>query len=158
MDGFLGTRASVMLDVVFLAMFIVVPVMGWSIYEVKYHQRYVLHKWLQLALAGILLTAVTAFEVDMRFFTDWQERAQASPYYSSAVNWVKIALGIHLFFAIPTAVLWMYVVWHALKYIPCPPCPSEHSAKHIRWAKLAAWEMLGTAVTGWIFYYLAFVA
>ena len=30
-NGFLGTRASIMLDVVFLAMFLVLPVLAWSI-------------------------------------------------------------------------------------------------------------------------------
>jgi hypothetical protein len=112
----------------------------------------------QLALATVLLVAVLAFEIDMRFFTDWQELARPSPYFSSPINWVKIALVWHLFFAVPTAFIWVFVVWHALRYIPDPPRPSEHSARHIRWAWLAAWEMLGTAVTGWAFYYLAFVA
>jgi putative membrane protein len=157
MDGFLGTRASLMLDVVFLAMFAVIPVMAWSIWQVRRHGRYVLHKRVQLALASVLLVAVLAFEIDMRI-NGWQSRALPSPFYLSPVNWVKVALGIHLFFAIPTAFLWVYVVWHALRNIPNPPQPSEHSARHIRWAWLAAWEMLGTAVTGWIFYYLAFVA
>lgn len=158
MDGFLGTRASVMLDVVFLAMFAVVPLMLWSICQVRYRRRYLLHKRVQLALAAVLLVAVLAFEIDMRFFTDWQVRAEPSPFFTSPVNWVKIALWIHLFFAIPTAVIWVYVVWHALRYIPDPPRPSEHSARHIRWAWFAAWEMAGTAVTGWAFYYLAFMA
>ncbi|MEX2140667.1 MAG: DUF420 domain-containing protein [Pirellulales bacterium] len=158
MDGFLGTRASLMLDVVFLAMFAVVPLMLWSICQVRYRRRYLLHKRVQLALAAVLLVAVLAFEIDMRFFTDWQVRAEPSPYFTSPVNWVKIALWIHLFFAIPTAILWIYVVWHALRYIPDPPAPSQHSAKHIRWAWIAAWEMVGTALTGWAFYYLAFMA
>jgi len=158
MDGFLGTRASLMLDVVFVAMFAVVPVMLWSIAQVRYRRRYTLHKRVQLVLAAILLIAVLAFEIDMRFFTDWQLRAERSPYFSSATNWVKVALGVHLFFAIPTAFLWIYVVWHALRNIPDPPRPSEHSAHHIRWAWAAAWEMIGTALTGWVFYYLAFVA
>jgi putative membrane protein len=158
MDGFLGTRASLMLDVVFLAMFAVVPVMLWNIAQVRYHRRYLLHKWMQLGLATVLLVAVLAFEIDIRFFTDWQARAEPSPYFTSSVNWVKVALGVHLFFAIPTAVIWVYVVWHALRHIPNPPGPSKHSAKHIRWAWIAAWEMIGTAVTGWAFYYLAFMA
>ena len=157
MDGFLGTRASLMLDVVFVVMFVVVPVMAWSIWQVRRHRRYVLHKRVQLALASVLLVAVLAFEIDMRM-NGWQDRALPSPFYLSPVNWVKVALGVHLFFAIPTALLWVYVVWHALRYIPNPPRPSVHSARHIRWAWFAAWEMLGTAVTGWIFYYLAFVA
>jgi hypothetical protein len=158
MNGFLGTRASLMLDVVFLTMFVVVPVMAWSIWQVRRHRRYVLHKRVQLALATVLLAAVLAFEVDIRFFTEWQALAAGSPYYASPINWVKIALAVHLFFAVPTAFLWGYVVWHALRYIPNPPRPSQHSARHKRWAWLAAWEMLGTAVTGWVFYYLAFAA
>ena len=158
MDGFLGTRASLMLDVVFLTMFAVVPVMGFSIWQVKYRRRYVLHKRLQLTLAAVLLTAVLAFEIDMRFFTDWQQHAQKSPYFSGQINWVKVALAVHLCFAVPTTFLWIYVTWHALRYIPIPPGPSGYSAHHIRWARWAAWEMLGTAVTGWLFYYLAFMA
>ena len=55
-DGFLGTRASFMLDFVFLAMFAVIPIMGWSIYQVKFRRRYQLHKWVQVAL-GIVLAA-----------------------------------------------------------------------------------------------------
>ena len=49
-----------MLDVVFLAMFVVVPVMLYSIYLVRYRRRYRLHKRLQLGLGLILLMAVTA--------------------------------------------------------------------------------------------------
>jgi hypothetical protein len=158
MEGFLGTRASLMLDVVFLTMFAVVPAMGFSIWLVKYRRRYLLHKRIQIALAALLLTAVLAFEIDMRLFTDWEELAFNSPYFSGPVNWVKTALVVHLCFAVPTTVLWIYVTWHALRYIPNPPRPSQHSAHHIRWARWAAWEMLGTAVTGWLFYYLAFVA
>jgi uncharacterized membrane protein YozB (DUF420 family) len=157
MDGLLGTRASLMLDVVFVAMFVVVPVMAWNIWQVRRRRRYLLHKRVQLALASVLLVSVLAFEIDMRLY-GWQDRAMPSPYFSSPVNWVKVALAVHLFFAVPTALLWVYVVWHALRNIPNPPRPSEHSARHKRWAWLAAWEMLGTAVTGWVFYYLAFVA
>jgi hypothetical protein len=80
-NGFLGTRASFMLDVVVLAMLAVLPLLAWSIYLVKYRHQYALHKKMQLILAGLLLVAVGAFEVDMRFITDWEERAAPSPYY-----------------------------------------------------------------------------
>jgi putative membrane protein len=157
MDGFLGTRASLMLDVVFVTMFAVVPIMAWSIWQVKHRQRYTLHKRVQLILAAVLLVAVLAFELDMRI-SGWEELARESPYFASPVNWVKVALWVHLFFAVPTAFLWVFVVWHALRYIPNPPMPSKHSPRHILYGRLAAWEMLGTAVTGWLFYYLAFMA
>ncbi|HEY5312321.1 MAG TPA: DUF420 domain-containing protein, partial [Pirellulales bacterium] len=74
-NGFLGFRASIMLDVVFLAMFAIVPLLAWSIFEVKIRRRYALHKRVQLTLAGILLVAVFLFELDMRFVSGWRDRA-----------------------------------------------------------------------------------
>jgi uncharacterized membrane protein YozB (DUF420 family) len=156
--GFLGTRASLMLDVVFLAMFLVLPLLGVSIYFVK-RGWYPLHKKMQLVLGVTLLLAVIAFEVDMRFITDWEKLAEPSPYYQvDAWSTVWTALSIHLCFAIPAAFLWGYVIVQALRKFPDPPKPGPHSAAHNRWAWLATGSMVMTAVTGWIFYYLAFVA
>ncbi len=155
-NGFLpGSRASIMLDVVFLAMFLVVPVLGWSIYLVRYRRNYALHKKLQLALAATLLIAVGLFEIDMQLMTDWEQRAVASPYYPREV-WTSLA--VHLCFAIPTFLLWIAVVTRALRRFPKPPAPSPHSASHVFWARLAALGMLLTAATGWVFYWLAFMA
>lgn len=161
-DGFLrflGFRGSLMLDVVFLAMFAVLPVLAISVYLVK-RRRFELHKKLQLTLGMVLLVAVVAFEVDMRIH-DWTERADLSPYFSAETKWscpAGIALIIHLFFAIPTALVWAVVTVQALRKFPHPPQPGTHSASHKFWGWLAVLEMCGTALTGWIFYYLAFVA
>jgi uncharacterized membrane protein YozB (DUF420 family) len=153
-DGFLGTRASLMLDVVFAAMFIVLPVLAWSIQQVRRHRRYALHKRVQLMLGAVLLVAVTLFEIDMRL-NDWTLRAAPSPYYPQPAN---LSLAIHLCFAVPTALLWLVVIVRALRRFPKPPLPGEHSRQHIFWGWLAAMGMAGTAITGWIFYWLAFAA
>ena len=157
-DGFLGTRGSLMLDVVFLAMFLVVPLLAWSILLAKRGQL-VLHKKVQLTLATVLLLAVTAFELEMRI-VGWELRAEPSPYWSSTDwnDWVHYSLAVHLFFAIPTALLWLVVVIRALRQFPKPPAPNHHSSSHRFWAALASFEMFMTAVTGWIFYWLAFAA
>jgi len=63
-----------------------------------------------------------------------------------------------LCFSISTAVLWVFVVVQAMRKIPDPPGPSEYSSRHEFWARLAAADMLMTAVTGWVFYWMAFVA
>jgi putative membrane protein len=155
--GFLGTRASLMLDVVFLAMFAVLPVLGYSVYLVKYQRRFALHKKIQLVLGAVLLVTVTLFEVDMRI-NGWKTLAKDSPYYGDGWTGVWISLYIHLFFAISTTFLWIWVIVAAVRKFPKPPAPGEHSRQHIVLARLATFDMVATAVTGWIFYWLAFVA
>lgn len=161
-DGFLPLgRGSVMLDVVFLAMFVVVPALAVSIYLVKSRGNYALHKRLQLVLAAVLLAAVLLFEIDMQFITKWETRAEPSPYFAEANKWTcpaGISLIVHLSFAVPTLLLWIYVVVQALRLFSSPPKPGPHSATHARTGWAASIGMLMTAVTGWIFYWLAFVA
>lgn len=157
MEGFLGNRASFMLDVVFTAMFVVIPVMAASIYLVKL-RRYELHKRIQMGLAIVLLIAITLFEIDIRL-NGWRERALDSPFYHA--NWayglVNWSLWIHLTFAITTFALWAFVVVHALRRSPIPKSPTQRSTDHHFWAKLAAMNMGMTAITGCTFYVLAFV-
>ncbi|MDX1946790.1 MAG: DUF420 domain-containing protein [Pirellulaceae bacterium] len=162
MPGFLGTRGSLMLDVVFLAMFVVVPVLAVSLFLVKARRQYQLHKTLQLTMACVLLAAVLLFELDMQLFTRWEDRAVGSPYFTGeATKWtspVGRALLVHLSFAIPTLLLWIFVVVQALRKFARPPAPGPHSHSHARWGWLASIGMALTAVTGWIFYWMAFVA
>jgi putative membrane protein len=159
--GFIpGSRGSLMLDVVFLAMFAVVPLLIASIYLVKYRRQYELHKRLQLAMAGVLLVAVLLFELDIRL-NGWEERAAESPYFDAARKWTcpaGLSLIVHLSFAVPTLVLWVMVVTQALRKFSRPPGPGPHSRWHARWGFIAAAGMVLTAVTGWLFYWLAFVA
>lgn len=176
-DGFLGTRASITLDLVFAAMFAILPVLAWSVWQVKRRRRYELHKRVQLALAAVLALAVTLFEIDMRFISGWRERALPSPFFAPTAAgpvWTFVyrgllgesevpglvfrVLAIHLVFAISTTVLWIAVTVRALRRFPTPPAPGEHSRSHRFWGQLAAWDMALTAATGWAFYWLAFVA
>ncbi len=153
-DGFLPFRGSFMLDVVFLAMFAVVPALAYSIYLVRYRRAYALHRRIQLALGAVLLITVLAFEADMRLH-GWRLRAEPSPFYPGLTNPV---LAVHLAFAVSTALLWVVVIARALKRFPFPPRPGEHSPAHRLWGRLAAAGMFLTAATGWLFYYLAFIA
>ena len=159
-DGFLGSRATLMLDIVFVSMFAIVPLMLWSIHLVKRHARYRVHKRMQLTLGATLLVAVSAFEVEQQLIP-WEARAEPSPYFDAVHPWtcpVGISLIIHLFFAVPTVFLWIFVIVQALRKFPRDPLPGQYSKSHIWWARWAAFEMAMTAVTGWAFYYLAFVA
>jgi putative membrane protein len=155
--GFLPSRGSFMLDVVFLAMFAVLPVLAYSIYLVKQRRAYALHKRIQITLAAVLLVTVTAFEVDLNFVTkDWRPLAEPSRFYDA--GWVDRCLWVHLAFAVPTPLLWVFVIVQGLRYFPNPPQPNAYSRRHARWAWLATVSMFFTAVTGWLFYWMAFVA
>ncbi len=158
-NGFLGTRASLMLDLVFLAMFAILPVLAFSIYLVRNRRAYQLHKRLQLGIGIVLAAAVSLFEIDMRVH-GWTDRAAASPYYGTAESpgLVHLSLYIHLFFAISTSVLWIVVIARALRHFPDPPVPGPHSASHKTFGWLAAIDLAATSLTGWIFYWLAFAA
>jgi uncharacterized membrane protein YozB (DUF420 family) len=157
LNGFLGTRASLMLDLVFLAMFAVLPVLGWSVWLVRSRRNYALHKKAQLALGAVLLVTVAAFEIDMRLH-GWRERARPSRFYGSEGQWglVDLSLGVHLLFAVSTAVLWVWVIVGAWRNFDVPPRPNLYSHTHRRLAWLATIDMGLTALTGWVFYLLAF--
>ena len=160
-DGFLGCRGSFMMDVVVVAMALVLGVMSFSIFQVRSKRKFQFHKQIQLALGIVLLLAITAFEIDVQFFSTWEERAAVSPFFDQTNQWSSpagISLLVHLCFAVPTVVLWTVVIVQALRHFPSPAAPGSHSPSHRIWAWGGALQMLGTTLTGWAFYWLAFVA
>jgi len=159
-SGFLPGRASLMLDVVVVAMFFVLLALAFSIYSVKVWKRYHRHKLIQLTLASSLLLVLLLFEIDVHFIDKWMLRADASPYFDSATRsgLVVYALAVHLVFAVTTFFFWLVIILRALGRFPSPPQPNEHSHFHKRWGTVAALDMVMTTLTGWLFYWLAFVA
>ena len=160
-DGFLGNKASFMLDFVVCALVLIVPVLIYSIYLIKVRRNYVWHRNLQLILGVTLLVAVGAFEVDLQIIHDGWESIVAKRTVAlspEAFQTVRNVLHIHLIFAISTPFLWAATIAFALKRFPSPPAPSEHSSLHKKLAWLSAIDLTLTSVTGLTFYYMAFVA
>ena len=153
-DGFVGTRAPLGMDVVLVGLVALLPVLAWSIAAVR-SGRYGLHKGLQLFIVAALAVAIVVFEIDVRLVSDWKIRAAPSPWWPGGVLG---ALAIHLVFAVTTFVLLAWVLWEALARFPSPPVPGTHGSRHRRMARLAAADLVLTAVTGTVFYWLAFVA
>ncbi len=153
--GFLPNRASATLDFVVVAMVLVLIALGLSVYQVRKKQNPKLHRSIQLITAIVLLITLIGFEVDIRM-NGWREMAKPSPYFESGVvNW---SLWIHLMFAIPTPFVWGGVIWFGLSRFRTSFQVGEYNRRHRIWGRVAAVFMVMTAVTGWIFYYLAFVA
>lgn len=143
-----------MMDIVAAAMLLIVPVLIFSIYQVRRRRRFALHKRTQVTLGIVLLVAVVLFELEVRLI-GWRQYARASPYYDTLVFPV---LYVHLLFAVTTVVLWVWTITGAMRRFAVPVAPGPYSATHKRIAWLAAIDMTLTAFTGWVFYYLAFIA
>lgn len=155
--GFLGTRASLMFDVVVLAMLAVLPLLAWSLSLAK-SGKFQKHKTVQSLLTGLILLTLILFEGDVQAAkfsgTSWMESAKKSVY----ADWIAPLLAIHLTFAVSAFALWLATLVLALRRFAVPPTPGAHSELHKKLGWAAAVAMVLTSITGWIFYYMAFVA
>lgn len=142
-----------MLDVVVVAMVAVLILLAISIGLVR-SGRLKWHRNLQTTLAVVLAVTVAAFEIEMRFFVNWRDLAAPSPFYAG--GWVDRSLWLHLAFAIPTPFVWGYVLCQAWRKIEWNS--DRYRVRHRRWGWCATLLMLLTAVTGWLFYWIAFAA
>lgn len=162
-DGFLGYRTSFMLDFVVCALVLIVPLLVTSLCLVKFGNRYAEHRILQTGLCIVLLVAVGAFEVDLQIVHGGWENVVAKGYSDDGLLAARISraqpwLWLHLIFAVSTPVVWIVTLAMAWRRFPTPPAPSEHSRMHRRLGWLSAIDVTLTAVTGLLFYFVAFVA
>lgn len=157
--GFLGYQTSFMLDFVVVALVIVVPLMIWSLVEVK-ARRFENHRKLQMLLALILLVAVTLFEVDLQWIQGgWRNIVDRHepPLSTEVIGRSTWLLRIHLVFAISTPILWVVTLIGALRNYAKPAQPSAYSTTHKRLGWLSMIDLVLTSVTGVIFYVATFV-
>jgi hypothetical protein len=160
--GFLGYPTTFMLDFVVCALVLVVPLLLYSLWLVKVRRRYLAHKRLQIALGLILLTAVTAFEVDVQIVHGgWEnivaqqqlDQTQLAAKISSARPWLLV----HLLFAVTTPVLWAVTMTLALRRFGRTPVPGPHSRLHATLGWASTIDITLTSITGLLFYYVAFM-
>lgn len=145
-----------MLDFVVVAMLGVTIVLAYSIYLIRVKKQPRAHRNIQIATAIVLVIALVAFEIDMRFFTNWRELASSSPFYESGI--ADACLWLHLLFAIPTPFVWAAVIVIGLRKFKTDFNQGSFNRIHRISGRIAAAMMVMTAITGWIFYYVAFVA
>lgn len=154
--GFLGTPASLMLDVVVVSLLVVTPALLYSLYVVKFRRDYILHKRLQVVISVALFLVVGLFEIDMKMQGGFDELAKGSALAGTA--FLDNLLAVHLCFSISTFFLWAITFLTALRYFPVPPVPTRFGRFHrvIAWITVA--DMIGTIVTGLMVYWYGFVA
>lgn len=159
--GFLGNDASFMLDFVVCSLVLVVPWLLFSLFLVKFRNRYNTHRILQVLLGLVLLVAVTAFEVDMRLHGGWENivnKSERQPRLTAGqLDTVRGLLRVHLIFAITTPFLWAATLGLAWRRFSNPPTPGAHSRLHIILGWATTVDITLTSVTGLAFYYVTFI-
>lgn len=148
------SRAPWVIDLVAYAMVLIVPLLAFSIWQVQVKKAYATHKKMQVVMGVALLVTILTFEIDIRI-NGWRQYAESSPYYDTVLF---PFLAFHVTLATSTTLLWIWLILTALKRFASPPVPNDFSRRHRFFARIGAGLMFSTAVTGWIFYYLAFVA
>ena len=147
------SRAPFGVDALALFALFILPFLAISLSAVRWGRAFRFHKFMQTTLGLALISALLVFEWQIRL-EGWRLYAADSPYYDT---WVTPALVLHLFCAAPTFGLWMIVLTGAWKKFPVPAKPGEYSMIHKKLGRIAAGSMVGTAASGWLFYWLAFV-
>lgn len=150
----LNSRSSFSLDLISCSMLIAVLLQLCSVYFVRVRQNYRLHKRLQSLLSFALFALLIVFEIDIRL-NGWQHQAKQSPYFAGVLFPM---LYVHILIAVATACFWSATFWLAWKRAPNPPQPGGFSFQHRRMARLSVMLLFATTCTGWLFYWMAFIA
>jgi len=150
--GFLS-RASWIFDLVAIAMVVFLPLMVFGISLAEKKKNFAAHRKMQIFLASLLGVVLLVFEIQIRMYGWRHLLSEQSPYF----KYVDDALRVHLFFAVMAAIFWLVTVVHAIYFFRDDLRPKVGSHIHRILGKASAVTMVLTAVTGWIFYGLAFV-
>ena len=147
------SRASLVFDVVFVSLLALLVLVVASLWAVSRGQ-YRVHKGCQLVSTLALAVVLVYFEIDIRQ-SGWTHLATPSPYYHTILF---PFLYMHIGVASIALFLWTTTLWHALRRFSHPPIPGAFSHRHRRQGKWAIRSLVATAITGWMFYWMAFMA
>ncbi len=155
--GFLPYKATFMLDVAVIAVFLVLPILIFGLYQ-AYKKNYLFHAKIMTALGIVVFIVVVAFEIDIRLqggIKSILEKADRILAYTPAFE--KL-LFVHIFFSISTCIIWVITTFGAIKHFGFQnPMPNAYSKKHKILGKLSTIGVLGVAITGVWVYYMGFV-
>lgn len=152
-QGFLGTRADVLMDIVIVSLVVIVPALVWS-RALARSGRYAAHKRLMLWLAGVLGVAVALFEADMRLSGGIFELTKGSRF--AGTTFLNASIYIHTLLSISTSLIWIVLIAWSLKRFSKPPAPGAFSHRHKQLGRLGMLGMALTGITGVELYVIGF--
>lgn len=148
----LGSRADGWLDAAAIGLTILTAILIASVVAVRVG-RSALHRRIQLGLSGMVFLFVIVLE--WRFRTvGWRTAAESSPYFPIGVD---ASLGIHIAFALAMVVAWIGALTAGIRGWSEGSLRADQRGRHRWWGRFATMATIGTAVTAWIFYFVAFV-
>jgi putative membrane protein len=154
-QGFLGTRADLLMDIVIVALIAVVPIVLWN-WHLARSRRWLQHKRMQIGLAVLLALVVGLFEYNLRLQGGIFEATRASAYAGTLT--LNFWIWFHTFFAITTLLVWIGLIVASLRRFPSPPVPGAFSARHRLWGRVGMVWMLVTGLTSLPVYWYGFAA
>lgn len=146
-------RAPIILTILALALFFVVPTLLWSLRQARLG-KYQVHKRTQIGTSTAIFILLIFFEMQIPG-SDWIKQTAQSSFPEATI---RSYLSVHKSIAISTTLLWTMTFLLAFWRTPNPPRPSTHSKVHKIMGTSSAVMLIITAISGWIFYWMAFIA
>ena len=150
-NGFLGTRADLLIDSVIVLTTIIPFVMYYSIRQAR-KGRYQTHRNFQVRLLVIMIISVIFLELNIRFGATVDAIAESSFADTTIIKTVFI---VHLFIALPTFLSWIalsFISWRGFQ----KRLPGAFSNKHKLIGRMIFIGLCLTSFTGLMLYIMGF--
>ncbi len=152
--GFLGTKASLYLDVVTIYFGLLPFLLAFSIrYALK--KEYEKHYRSQIVIFTITLIIVMIFEVGIRFSGGFIEFAKES---SIPMTFLSIFLGVHIVIAILSVILWVILIYTSLREYRVGGDMAIFAKYHKQKTRVLFVGLTLTSIMGIMIYIFLFVA
>jgi cytochrome b subunit of formate dehydrogenase len=152
-QGFLGTRADVLMDIVIVSLAAILPILAFSWTKAR-RGAWRVHKRTQLILGSILAIVVLLFETDLRMaggiFALTKPSAFAGTVLLNASIWIHVALSIS------TSIIWLALTIASVRKFGKPPRPGAFSKMHKLWGSIGMIDMALTGISGIELYIIGF--
>ncbi len=149
MEGFLGTRADFIVDLVMTISGFLPFLLVFTFY-MALKGKHKLHKFLQITLFSIVVVLVIALEWDVQL-GGLSGISDKSPY--AGTTELLVVFLVHLFFAVSSFFGWLWLIVKSSKRYP-----KDFDFNHKRWGKILFFGIVMMAVTGWLLYWMTFAA
>ena len=147
----LGNGAPLALDLIVVALTVLLPVLAASIVAIRRGQRR-LHRSLQIAITVALVVSLLLFEFQIRNLGGWRESIADRNLSESQLSAITAMLIVHLIFSVTTPAFWLAALISSTK-----AWTGRRPQVHHWLGRLAALDLVLTAITGWVWYAMAYV-